>query len=362
MKYYLLITILLIFMIMAFFVFPKIINNTFPDKMNPTFKKYDLSIKMSQEIFKDHLDKPVNEYDQSFDDKKFIKLGKTIGIDFSDTAKKIKSPYGGYWVEAASAIATVGILKNLVFTPILKVNYDIFKKINYSYLFGIIILLLFLIFSKNLYGKGNRKNSILFPLLFSLIGISFVIVFFILNLQSILAVFNSSYNSYFFPKNIASVIHLRIFLIFIEIALILILSVFSITKYKQNIKFSYFWFLPLLILTGTIFISSKSLITFDKKSKTYYHNFVKNELKKNESIMIASILQWLKSNNYQDFSNYDSSIIDFSKYSQYADYQIIPDKNKITVIGKTKNKLGDRPFGYKIEYDIETNSMKAKQL
>ena len=148
--------------------------------------------------------------------------------------KKIKAPYGSYWIYSAMS-RNVNENINKMFETVFKVNIKHFNFINYFTLITLIILVLLYFTVRKQIREDKNKSA--FVSIFGVVAILGIIAFLVIDFPDFINLIKNPDFPLSFSYNISSALIFRFILMVIEIAFVLIISLnlFSIPRKVINL-------------------------------------------------------------------------------------------------------------------------------
>ncbi|MDP8204739.1 MAG: hypothetical protein P9L95_09435 [Candidatus Tenebribacter mawsonii] len=313
---------------------------------------------------------------EGFDFDQLQDSGKQINIDYDETIKLIKEPFGSYWISDALGTTIITLVKQLA-TTILKSYVKNRIIVSILTLFG---FLLIMILSKYLLKNQIHKSELLQednlgPKRLSRILDIFSILFVtLLLLMSGYFIFNfirhiSSFLKYPPICNFAEFDTTSSF--YFEELVLLIGIIFSISIFIKIIHekkpvlkkfFVLFWAIPIIAIGFNLYLSNQNISVFNKMLDTQNLNSNRQMVVSDCAKIAYSARQWFLSNKedkkLEELTFEDTAI---SQQTENGIYNISIKDNILTITGKGNyiSKDGENNQ-VKVTYDSVTNSINTK--
>jgi len=313
---------------------------------------------------------------EGFDFDKLQDLGNQLNIDFDETIKHIREPFGSYWISDAYGTTIISLVKQLSKT-ILKSYVKIRIIAAILTLFGF-ILIVFL--SKYWLKKQILKSELLQeeklePKLLSRILDIFSILFVtLLLLMNGYFIFNFIRHISNFLKdppicnyakfNTTSSFYFEEIVLLIGIIFLISIFVKIIHEKKTVLKKFYvlYWIIPVIAIGFNLHISSQNITVFNKMLDTQNLNSNRQMVVSDCSKIAYSVRQWFlineKNKNLEDFTFEDIVI---SQSLDSGIYEVSADNNILTITGKGNYVSKDGESSrIMVTYDSITDSINTK--
>ncbi|MBL7148611.1 MAG: hypothetical protein ISS80_00890 [Candidatus Cloacimonetes bacterium] len=310
---------------------------------------------------------------EGFDFDQLQNLGNQINIDFDETIKLIKKPFGSYWISDAFGTTIVSLVKQLA-TTILKSYVKVRVIAAILTLFGFILIV---IFNKYLLKNQIRKSELLqednlgpkrLSRILDILSYLFVTLLLLMNGYFIFNFIRhiSSFLQYPPICNFAKFDTTSSFYfeeIVLLIGIIFLISIFVRFFLKKNPMmkkiFVLCWIIPVIAIGFILHISSQNITVFNTMLDTQNLNSNRQMVVSDCSKIAYSSRQWFlineKNKNLEDFT-FENIVISQSLDSGI--YEVSADNNILTITGKGNYVSNDgESCQVKVTYDSITDSI-----
>ncbi len=312
-----LLSLFLIIIIFLFAIVPTYSAKLFQPAVKSSLKNFNMFNKQMKNIFRTNDKNLYTRKNKKFDVSKLEDLGKTLNIDFRKIIKKINEPYGSYWIDYA-LFKSISKLVSSLRLNMERINSNILLLNGISILLGIILLIIFGIFIFKDFYSGASNGIIpwmihnVFTLIFSIAMWISLVIFVILHLHLIILFIKEPLTLGFDTSNyFTKVLNFRIFVIFLQIISLLIIS-FSIIYYRSS-KYLKLMFIPIIIVFVSLFTQPKILYNNCERLQKENNVFMDENIRAEKSKILADIHQ--KSKLGKEIKDYQIS-------DNFADYKI----------------------------------------
>ena len=361
MKYY--ITFIIVALLSIFFMIlaPMYADKSKGKELEKSIAAFKDNSDLGQDIFKNFTIKGRPKTIEGFNFEKLNELGKKIGVDFSDTIKKIKAPHGSYWIESALSMSIIGNIHKMS-GVILGISFSTLKQTDLLTIIALILsVLLFMITKKQIDETGKKSTTV--SIIIGAAAILGLIAFLITKSSDFMSLIKNPLTCLCPPFDTASIFTHHFIVMALEMIFVLTISLKLIFGSSKNSKEAFFWVIPMIAIILGLFSLNAKVTGLRSRVQTQNMYYKRQKIMNDENNAIYTIRQWAKSNGHNDFTKFSAKELNIPAKSEYSDYQITTDGAKITIINTTPYKSDfDKKEQFKVIYDVQSDSIKSKMI
>ena len=362
MKYYITLVIVTILSIFSMVLLPYYADKSQEKKVEKSIDFFKSNSDVGDELFDNVISKGHPKILEGFNFDKLKELGKKIDVDFSDTIKKMKAPYGSFWIESALGMITVGGVNKMA-KVIFSTNISTLKLTNLAILITLILFVLLFMMTKKQINETGKKSTFI-SIFIGLVAILGLFAFFITKSADFISLIKNPLTSLNVSFDTAPIFTYSFIVMVLETIFVLIISLKLILGSSKNSKEAFFWIIPMIfIIVMGLFSLNSRLAGLRLIIQRQNINYKKQKIIQNETDAIYTIRQWVKSNEYKDFTKFSAKELNIPKKSKYTDYEITTDGSKVTIINTIPYQSDfNQKDQFKVTYDAQSDSIKTKTL
>jgi len=341
---------------------------------------FNYHAEISDSIFYGDFGNTIPKTIEGFNFDQLQDLGNQINIDFDETIKLIKKPFGSAWITHALGLTINSLVKQLAETI---VNSKISNILYTTFLTCIGILIVFVLFILLFPGKFMKieKEKLLTepikPAWFATIlsGLNFILLALLLGIITYVILISIPMSiklileppiANFGQINFGTTFYFTtfVFLFGVVFSIFLLIHFFRTKQAALRRFYSFILIIPIIALgyniwSSTIFVESVNVI-IDSQNISSNKQMVINDCRE----VVFSARQWYLTNSEKKELNMDEftlSKIAVLQDNNYGIYNFSVEGNLLTIIGNVKYDDEDRDSDLGIiTYNTETDLIKAK--